>query len=456
MAGIGFEIRKTLKKKTLFSLVEAYSYSGIVSSGPWIISMISIFISGYLANKILHNSDIVLEFTISITYLIALSLIFTGFFQLSFTRYLSDRLFEDKLDDILPNTLGALVFNMAMGAIFIFPFSYNLYQHEGFAFAILFELNFVVFCGIWIANVILSGLKNYKFIAFAFFISYSLIVILIYFLGHLGKIYLFLSFFIGQNILLLMLVGLIAKNFSAKKWFEFDFLKKGRMYPSLIFTGFLMNISVWIDKFIFWFNPQTGVEVAGVLRFAPMYDFPIFLAYVTIAPGMAMFLLRVETEFVEHYDKYYNAVRDGGTLKELYKYGNHMIDAARYSLMEILRIQILSTIVFIIFAKEIFGFFHMPLIYLPIFYVDLIGVALQLFLMSITVILFYLNKKREVLILSLVLFILNGVLSYVSIQLGPFFYGYGFSIAYFIASILAVIYLNKIFQRLYYETFMLS
>jgi len=456
MAGIGFEIRKTLKKKTLFSLIEAYSYSGIVSSGPWIISMVSIFISSYLANKILHNNQIVIEFTISITYLIALSLIFTGFSQLSFTRYLSDRLFESKLDIILPNTLGALVVNMSLGAIFILPFAYNIYQHEGIAFAVLFELNFIIFCGIWIANVILSGLKNYKFIAFAFFTSYTLIVILIYFLGHLGKIYLFLSFFIGQNILFLMLLSLIAKNFTSKKWFTFDFLKKGRMYISLMLTGFLMNISVWIDKFLFWFSPQTGVEVVGILKFSPIYDFPIFLAYITIAPGMAMFLLRVETEFVEHYDKYYNAVRDGGTLKELYTYGNNMIESARYALMEILRIQILSTIIFIVFAKEIFGFFHMPLIYLPIFYVDLIGVALQLFFMSITVILFYLNKKEEVLKLSILVFSLNTILTYISIQLGPFFYGYGFSIAYLITSIIAVLYLNKIFERLYYETFMLN
>ena len=456
MAGIGFEIRKTLKKKTIFSLIEAYSYSGLVSSGPWIISMISIFISGYLANKILHNNEIVIQFTISITYLIALSLIVTGFFQLSFTRYLADRLFEQKLDDILPNTLGALLINMLLGAIFILPFSYNIYQHTGLEYALLFELTFIVFCGIWIANVILSGLKNYKFIAFSFFVSYTLIVILIYFFGHLGRTYLLLSFFIGQAVLFLMLVGLISKNFTTKKYLDFDFLKKGRLFTSLIFTGFFMNIGIWIDKFIFWYNPQTGVDMLGVLRFSPIYDFPIFLAYITIAPGMAMFLLRVETEFVEHYDKFYNAVRDGGTLKELYKYGNSMIESARYSLMEILRVQILSTLIFIIFAKQIFGFFHMPLIYLPIFYVDLIGVALQLFLMSITVILFYLNKRIEVLKLSILVFVLNGVLSYISIQLGPFFYGYGFSIAYFITSVIAVLYLNKIFERLYYETFMLS
>ena len=49
MAGIGFEIRKILKEKTIFSIVRAFSYAGVISSGPWIISMVSILIAYYIA-----------------------------------------------------------------------------------------------------------------------------------------------------------------------------------------------------------------------------------------------------------------------------------------------------------------------------------------------------------------------------------------------------------------------
>ncbi len=456
MAGIGFEIRKILKKKTLFSLMESYSYAGIVSSGPWLISMVSIFISGYLASKMLHNDHIVLAFMICVTYLIAFSLIITSFFQLSFTRFLADIIFEKKLKNVLPNTIGAVILNMFIGGLFVVPMSFSLYKAQGFSFAVLFGFNFIVFCAIWIVNVVLSGLKNYKFIAFSFFVSYLLIVALVYQIGMFGLFYLLLSFFIGQVLLLFLLIALVAKNFPSEKTISFEFLREIKKYRYLVFSGFFLTISVWVDKILFWYMPQTSVQVVGLLRYSPIYDLPIFLAYLTIAPGMAMFLLRIETEFVEHYDKYYKAVRDGGTLKEIYKYENDMVVCAKFALVEILRVQLLTTFTIMMFSKYIFAYFYMPFESLPIFYVDLIGVALQLMFMSITVILFYLNKIKEVFIVSVVLFLSNLILSFLSIKMGIFFYGYGFGISYFGASVMALFYLNKSFKRLHYETFMLN
>lgn len=39
MAGIGFELRKILKRDSLLSLMQAYSYAALISSGPWIMSI---------------------------------------------------------------------------------------------------------------------------------------------------------------------------------------------------------------------------------------------------------------------------------------------------------------------------------------------------------------------------------------------------------------------------------
>lgn len=35
MAGIGFEIRRILKRDSFLNLFEAYGLAGIISSGPW-------------------------------------------------------------------------------------------------------------------------------------------------------------------------------------------------------------------------------------------------------------------------------------------------------------------------------------------------------------------------------------------------------------------------------------
>ena len=38
MAGIGFELRKLLRKDSLLGLVQAYAYAGVIGSGPWVLS----------------------------------------------------------------------------------------------------------------------------------------------------------------------------------------------------------------------------------------------------------------------------------------------------------------------------------------------------------------------------------------------------------------------------------
>lgn len=49
MAGIGFELRKMLKRDSLLGLLRAYTYAGIISSGPWILSIVGILLIGILS-----------------------------------------------------------------------------------------------------------------------------------------------------------------------------------------------------------------------------------------------------------------------------------------------------------------------------------------------------------------------------------------------------------------------
>ena len=95
---------------------------------------------------------------------------------------------------------------------------------------------------------------------------------------------------------------------------RFDFARADMLYPSLMAIGLLYNLGIWVDKFMFWYFPDTSDAVIGHLQASVIYDLPVFLSYLSIIPGMAVFLVRFETDFVEWYDKFYNAVRDGGSL----------------------------------------------------------------------------------------------------------------------------------------------
>ena len=49
MAGIGFELRRLLDRQSLWGLVKAYAYAGVISSGPWVLSILGVMGIGLLS-----------------------------------------------------------------------------------------------------------------------------------------------------------------------------------------------------------------------------------------------------------------------------------------------------------------------------------------------------------------------------------------------------------------------
>ena len=108
MAGIGFELRKHLQKGSFTGYLQAYTAAGIISSGPWIISILGILAIGLMTTSEALSSAFVGKFQVSVTYLMATTLILTGPLQFLLTRFVSDRHYEQQDELILPNVFGAI------------------------------------------------------------------------------------------------------------------------------------------------------------------------------------------------------------------------------------------------------------------------------------------------------------------------------------------------------------
>ena len=175
----------------------------------------------------------------------------------------------------------------------------------------------VVLSASWIAVVLLSSLRDYRGVVLGFLLGYSLSVGGALLLRPLGLVGLLAGFLFGQVVLLIAMVGLVARRFPSKTLVSFEFLDRRRAYFTLAATGFFYNLGIWIDKLLFWFTPSTSEPVLGPLRASIIYDMPMFLAYLSIVPGMAVFLVRVETAFAEQYDGFFAAVRDGEPLADI-------------------------------------------------------------------------------------------------------------------------------------------
>lgn len=444
-----------MSKDTYTSTMRAYVYAGLISSGPWVLSIISVMLIGLMSIGYVVPDELVRQFLVTVTYLMATSLICTGGLQLFFTRFVSDRLFEQRRELITPNLLGILLLVTVGAGIFGTVVLLWLFD-QSFLYRLLVLANFVTLCNLWLVIIFLSGMKAYNRILLVMLLGYGCMIISAYFMRNLGMEGLLLALLIGHATLLFVFMFDIVREYHSEKLVAFDFLDRRKVFLSLLVTGFCYNLGIWIDKFIFWFNPGTSEHVIGPLRASMLYDLPIFLAYLAIIPGMAVFLVRIETDFAEWYERLFSAVRDGETLQHIRQLKNEMTLAIRQGLKEICKVQGLTVLLLFLFAPYLFDLLGMSPYYLPLFYIDLIGVSVQVVFMALLNIFFYLDKRDVVLRLCVLFVVLNALLTLLSLYLGPSFFGYGFTLSLVICVVAGLLQLSSALDSLEYDTFMLE
>lgn len=455
MAGIGFELRKILSRDSYTATLRAYVYAGLISSGPWVLSIISVMVIGVMSLGVVVPELLIRQFLVSVTYLMASSLIFTGGAQLFFTRFISDRLFEKRQELILPNLIGILLVITVSSGVLGFLLLSLLFD-QPFLYRLLMLANFVVLCNLWLTIIFLSGMKAYNRILLVMVVGYSVMVLCSFLLRFLKLEGLLLGLLIGHASLFFMFLFDILREYPARQLVAFDFFKRKQVYVSLLLTGLCYNLGIWIDKIIFWFNSSTSSHVIGPLRASMLYDLPIFLAYLAIIPGMAVFLVRIETDFAEWYDRVFSAIRGGETLQHIGQLKQQMILSVRQGLLEICKVQGLTVVLLFLIAPKLLAWLGISAFYLPLFYVDLIGVSIQVVFMALLNVFFYLDKRTIVLELCVIFVLLNAMLTVISQQLGPSFFGYGFTLSVLACVLLGLVRLSSSLEDLEYETFMLG
>ena len=456
MAGIGFELRKILKRDNLLSLMQAYSYAAVISSGPWILSIVGILIIGILSYSMVVPNLLVTQFQVTVTYVIAVSLIFTGPFQLSFTRFAADRLFEKDREAVLPNFHAVALVVTVIGGVLGVLSALFLFPEQSVMYRLLLLAAFVLMSNVWIATIFLSGMKQYRAIVLLYLVGYAATVAAALALRSLGLEGLMAGFVLGQALILTGMMALILRNFPAQRFISFEFFDRKLLYPALCAIGLFYNLGVWVDKFIFWFTADTSQAIIGPLRASVIYDLPVFLAYLSIIPGMAIFLVRMETDFVEYYDAFYDAVRSGGSLETIEEYRNSMVETIRLGIFEIVKIQAIASLAVFVLGERILSWMGISTLYLPLLYIDVIAASLQVVLLGVLNVFFYLDKRRIVLWLTGSFVLLNVVLTQLSILLGPAFYGYGFALALLAVVLAGFVMLGRTMERLEYQTFMMQ
>jgi uncharacterized membrane protein len=455
MAGVGFSLRTLHRDDGYTGLLKLYGAAGLISSGPWLLSILTLLLIGLLGRALVPDPAMLVRFQVSVTWLFAASLILTGPLQLMFTRFIADRDYLGERDLTVPNLLGAIAFTSVGTALVAFALS-PLFAGESLFLKLLLGMSLVTLSDVWIAIVVLTGLRAHDKVLLSFVLGYAVTLGATLLLARFGEVGMLSGFVLGQATLLFASLVMILRSMPSRTPASFRFLRRKSLFFELGFVGALYNIGVWIDKWMFWADPGTSRAVLGPLRASEVYDLPIFLGYLTLVPGMAVFLVRVETDFAESHAQFYESVRHGAPLRKIQQLCNGMTDSARRAVIGIMKVQAVSFVIAVCVGPWLLRLFGISVLHLPLFYIDAAGVALQVLLLSVTSMFFYLDRRRAVSGLVVLLVVSNAVLTWVSQRLGPEYYGYGFALAMAITSFAGLWMLSRAFSTLVRDTFMLQ
>ncbi|MCK5796928.1 MAG: exopolysaccharide Pel transporter PelG [Deltaproteobacteria bacterium] len=451
MAGIGFELRRILAEDTFTSMVKGYLYSTVISSGPWLMSVLSLAGLGVFSVSFLGFQERQ-TFASTVVYIYAASLVGTGFWQMLVTRYLSDRLYQGEREVISEAFIPVVLVTMlTQGPIAIaalwsapLPTAYKVSAAVGFFMVSL----------VWQVMIFLSASRDYGAIVISFLTGalISIVAGLLWGRSH-GLLGYLNGFNLGQFAILALLSIKILREFGISSRQDWGFLRYIKAFPQLVGIGFAYNLSVWIDKFMFGTLSPYGRITAERFATYNQYDSSMFLAFFAMAPSMAIFLARTETDFAEVYKVYYDNIFFRRPYNTIMKSKKAMTDVLLNSFLDLVKIQGLITFIFIYFADDILRAVHLPYSQTSMFRYGLLGAFMQVLMLFVHIILLYFDLRGTVLALSFFFLFANLVGTFISLDLGFSYYGSGFAAATFLGLATSVIFLYRRLGDMEYITF---
>jgi uncharacterized membrane protein len=451
MAGIGFRLQKLIRGDSYTSLFQAYLYSAIISTGPLIIMVVSLgFVNRLALNRLsIEDAELIQGL---IMYVYAFSLVGAGTFLYVVTRYLADKYYEKNVLAFTPTYLTILEVIFTVQAVLAIPFLAGIDLPLSTKWMLL--ALFLSVTGIWVAMVFLSAARNYLGIVLAFVVGGVAGAVATYYYGLETGIEGYIQgFTMGQVLTFLILTTLIFVEFGYDVALDYGVFLYFRRYPYLTIVGATYYLGIWLDKFVFWASDE-GHWVADTIRICNLYDVPVFVAFMTIVPSMAFFLIQMETSFVRHYRAYFDDIRDRKSLSTI----NVRLDNIMYNIasnMErFLVFQGLITALSIIFLQEISGLVRLTPSQMGIFRISVLGAFLQMGWIMLINILFYFDFHRDAAIITSCFLLTNWLFSLISTYMGLPAYGFGYTLANFATLTLAVALVNYKLKHLNYWVFM--
>ena len=454
MAGIGFELRKLSRRDDLLGVVEGYAYSAIASTGPWLFTIVALSGVVMFGSRFISAADMA-EFRLIIIYNFAFSLIVSAPMAMISMRHLADSIYVKNVSDAPSMLLTGILFTFAIEIPLVLGF-YGYYVQLPITVRLLAMANFFVVTAIWLTCVFLTALKDYRRLSVTFVAGTGMALASASaaapFWGVTGIL---TGFTAGLALLLCLLIGRVLAEYPYRTLRVFRFTKLFRRYWELALSGLIYNLAIWIDKFVMWASPQRSVLQNGMVSY-PDYDSAMFLAYLTIVPAMASFVLNVETDFFEKYVAFYRDIQHHVNFGRIEQDHQSIIGSILRAARNFIVLQGTISLASILLAPYLFTALNISFLQLGMFRIGVLGAFFHVMFLVMTILLSYFDIRRMTLAIQTLFLVLNGIGTIAAMKFGFQFYGYGYFLATIVAFALTFLAMSRVLNRLPYQTFVLS
>ena len=457
MAGIGFELKKIFRKNSVIEKLRGSAYAATITVGPMILIIVTLFLMYYFLgySDILFSSKEILASTILYTFIFSLCTTAPGNAVIS--RYISDKIYENREEDILPCYYTTLTGNVVISGIIGIVFCLREYFVGGVDPLYIFS-SFSAYMGlvlVFASMLFITAIKEYKKISGAFaiglFIALIVGVSMVKLFGINTEYSIITAFAVGFLIIALGLFSVVRMYFKENSRNYSGVFVYFKIHWRLLLTNSFYTFGLYVHNFVFW-TTKHQIVVAKSFVSAPVYDMATCIAMFINISTMVIFIVEVETNFHDCYQAYCQSLM-GGIGEEIKYAKKEMFRSIKNELLFIIEIQIIFTI----------SIFFITILVLPMISVGglitsilptlTVGYFVLFIMYGMIIFIYYFNVYNMALMTSAIFFFVAFIGSVICRSLPPSLYGLGFLLGAFSGLTYAYYSLQKIEKNLDYYVF---
>jgi uncharacterized membrane protein len=437
MAGIGIQLNKIFNKHTVTASLYGIGFSIMYTIAPMLMVVICLFgMYKVLGFDIIAYQEREL-FSVSMLYIFAFSLLTSSPFNTVLSKYLSDKIFEQRYEDIRPCIYVGTVSNLSLSSIAAIPFYIREILIGDVPVYYVFT-TYMVYLGLVLTlstMVYNSILKQYKkislFFAIAMALSLLLAIVFRYILHYSVTYSMLLALAIGFLLIGSLELANVLKYFPGNSHNYQAVLRYYRLHWKLIASNTLYTLGLFGHNFVFWAHPMHMV-IRGVYVCNQPYDTATCIAMLTNLSANVLFISRVEMHFHSRYKEYTDCVI-GGKLDSIEKAKLRMFRGLSNQILSLVQMQFIVSVVIYLLAIVVLPLIGFSGMIMEIYPMLAVGFFLSYLMYAELLFLYYYEDLTGAFINSLI-YAAGSILGSILVsQLPVMWYGAGFAAGAFLA-----------------------